>query len=149
MASHLYDVNLWLALVFERHPHHADASRWWALHQSDASALFCRVTQSAFLRISTGSGFLAALGLSDYSNSTAWRTYELLIQDPRVAFAEEPAGINAVWKQLSAQPTASSGLWTDSYLAAFAINAGYRFVTFDRGFRQFEDAGLDLELLST
>jgi predicted nucleic acid-binding protein len=35
----------------------------------------------------------------------------------------------------------------DAYLAAFAIRAGMRLVTFDRGFEQFVSLGLDLVLL--
>jgi len=35
----------------------------------------------------------------------------------------------------------------DAYLAAFAISANLRFVTFDAGFEQFVALGLDLVLL--
>lgn len=148
MALSLGDVNLWLALVFERHPHHGASVRWWSGRAANAVTLFCRTTQSAFLRISTGRGFLTALALADYSNEEAWQAYELIQRDRRVGFAQEPAGIEAVWKRLSCRNTQSPNLWTDAYLAAFAIAAGYRFVTFDRGFRRFEADGLDLELLS-
>lgn len=148
MASRLADVNVWLALIFERHPHHAACVRWWTASRPEASALFCRITQSAFLRISTGQGFLAALGLAGRTNEEAWQSYELIRQDRRVGFAEEPPDIEAVWKRLSSRTTRSPNLWTDSYLAAFAIAADCRLVTFDCGFRQFEAAGLELELLS-
>jgi toxin-antitoxin system PIN domain toxin len=147
VASDLCDVNLWLALVFERHPHHAAAVRWWSARGSAANAVFCRVTQSAFLRISTGRAFLAALAVSRRTNTEAWDAYDLIQRDRRVSFAREPADIESVWKRLSRRGSQSTNLWTDAYLAAFAITADYRFVTFDRDFRRFETDGLNLELL--
>ena len=44
--------------------------------------------------------------------------------------------------------TPSPKHWMDAYLAAFAMRGGQRLVTFDRAYRQFETAGLDLLLLS-
>jgi len=41
---------------------------------------------------------------------------------------------------------ASPRLWTDAYLAAFASSGGYRLVSFDRDFAQFE--GLNVRLLA-
>lgn len=148
MASSLGDVNFWLALIFARHPHHAAAVRWWSARGASADMVFCRVTQSAFLRISTGRAFLTALALVERTNEEAWQTYELIRRDGRVSFAEEPADIETVWKRLSCRNTRSPNLWTDAYLAAFAIAAGYRLVTFDRGFRQYKADGLELELLA-
>jgi predicted nucleic acid-binding protein len=43
---------------------------------------------------------------------------------------------------------ASPKLCMDAYLAAFAITANLSLVTFDAGFRQFEQAGLKRPLLS-
>jgi predicted nucleic acid-binding protein len=40
----------------------------------------------------------------------------------------------------------SGGYWSDSYLAAFAIVAGMRLVTFDKGFGSVD--GLDSLMLS-
>jgi hypothetical protein len=54
-------------------------------------------------------------------------------------------GIEARWKELAVRDTASPKLWTDAYLAAFSIAAGYRMVTTDAAFSQF--ARLDLVLL--
>jgi predicted nucleic acid-binding protein len=39
-------------------------------------------------------------------------------------------------------------VWMDAYLAAFAIRSGHPFATLDADFRRFEDAGLQLSLLS-
>jgi hypothetical protein len=42
---------------------------------------------------------------------------------------------------------ASGSTWTDAYLAAFAMDAGLRLITFDSGIGRWQ--GLTLELLRT
>jgi predicted nucleic acid-binding protein len=59
---------------------------------------------------------------------------------------EEPGGLEPRWKELARRDDASPKLWTDAYLAAFALAAGCRMVTTDADYRQF--AGLDLLLLT-
>jgi uncharacterized protein len=65
--------------------------------------------------------------------------------DERIAWADEPRGLEASWKKLAAGSRASPKLWMDAYFAAFAITGGYRLVTTDRAFKQFKC--LDLLLL--
>jgi hypothetical protein len=50
---YLADVNLWLALAFESHVHHASAAAWFRGLASTDSCAFCRMTQQGFLRLST------------------------------------------------------------------------------------------------
>jgi len=52
MISYLIDINVWLAMTWDRHPQHASAVRW---HDSikDVTLLFCRFTQLGFLRLPT------------------------------------------------------------------------------------------------
>ena len=50
-----------------------------------------------------------------------------------------------VW--MSGLAEAASKRWMDAYLAAFALTGAMRLITFDQDFRQFQTAGLDLELL--
>jgi predicted nucleic acid-binding protein len=45
-------------------------------------------------------------------------------------------------------PFASPKVWTDAYLAAFAIRHDLELVTIDRDFKNFEKAGLKLHLLA-
>lgn len=61
----------------------------------------------------------------------------------------EPEGTRDLWLELAAIPSASAKVWMDAYLAAFAIRSGHPFATLDADFRRFEDAGLQLNLLST
>lgn len=81
-----------------------------------------------------------------YSNLNAWAFYTHLIGDQLVGYAEEPSGLEAIWKSLTTRATPSPKVWMDAYLAAFAIAGNYSFLTTDGGFRQF--TGLNLVLIS-
>jgi predicted nucleic acid-binding protein len=48
----LPDINLWLALAFESHVHHAAAKGWFEGLTSERCS-FCRLTQQGFLRLVT------------------------------------------------------------------------------------------------
>ncbi len=69
----------------------------------------------------------------------AWRAFDELISDERVAFAEEPDGIEDAWRSLTQLQTFSQNVWSDAYLAAFAQAADFEVVTFDRGFTQYKN----------
>lgn len=47
------DINVWLALTYEGHTHHADAAQWFATRSADATFAFCRFTQLGLLRLLT------------------------------------------------------------------------------------------------
>ena len=68
-----------------------------------------------------------------------WWAFDELISDERVAFAEEPDGIEAAWRSLTQLQTFSQNVWSDAYLAAFAQAADFEVVTFDRGFTQYKN----------
>lgn len=55
--------------------------------------------------------------------------------------------MEAKWFALARLASPAPKRWMDAYLAAFAMCAGMRFVTFDAGFEQFVPLGLDLALL--
>lgn len=137
----LPDVNVWLALAFEVHYHHVAASAWFD-KQDDGSCLFCRVTQSGFLRLSSNPALFQkeALTLSE-----AWSCYDKLLQDPRVDFIGEPLGMEQVWRKFTMGDSCSPKIWNDLYLAAFALCGKYSLVTFDGGFKKYSE--IDLELL--
>ena len=142
----LCDNNVWLALALSGHVHHASASAWLVTVVEPASVLFCRATQQAFLRLLTNAAVLAPYGNPPLTNQQAWRAYEALLADDRIVFrAQEPTGLDRRWKELALRDTASPKLWMDAYLAAFARAGGYRMVTTDTAFRQFN--GLQLVLL--
>jgi predicted nucleic acid-binding protein len=60
------------------------------------------------------------------------------------ALLEEPQGLDDVLRKL-VQNGITPRLWTDAYLAAFAIAGGRQFITFDQDFMRFE--GLSYVLL--
>ena len=69
------------------------------------------------------------------SPDAAIAVYRQLFSDERVGFEAEPANLENVWLSQMSIGTASGGTWTDGYLAAFAMKAGFRLISFDRGMR--------------
>ncbi|HXI71913.1 MAG TPA: TA system VapC family ribonuclease toxin [Verrucomicrobiae bacterium] len=113
--NYLLDVNCWL-----------DAAA--------APLIFCRVTQMAFLRLVTNP---KVMGADVLTPRQAWETYRKFRADPRIIFAEEPPELEKAWLDMTDTAGFKQDLWTDSYLAAFAVAGGCAIVTFDDGFRQF------------
>jgi uncharacterized protein len=141
----LCDSNIWLALALSKHVHHTAARDWLESTKATASVFFCRVTQQALLRLLTNSSVLGPYGNPPLTNRQAWSAYEAFLADDRIAFQDEPSGIEPLWKALAVRGSASSKLWMDAYLAAFALAGRYSMVTTDAAFRQFR--GLDLLVL--
>jgi toxin-antitoxin system PIN domain toxin len=137
----LPDANLWLALAFSDHLHHAKAKAWFD-GQPEGVCAFCRVTQMALLRHLTNSKIM---GQFVQSQQDAWKQYDKLAGDPRVIFVHEPADAQAVFRNLTQLTSPSHALWTDAYLAAFAIQSQAQLVTFDQGFSRV--TGIDLLVL--
>jgi toxin-antitoxin system PIN domain toxin len=137
----LADSNVWLALAIFKHEFHAPAQGWLA-GRARRKALFCRATQHSFLRLLTTGAVLSPYGSPPLSNKAAWTVYENFLADERIAWVEEPRGVERHWKKLAGGSKASPKLWMDAYLAAFAVAGGYQLVTMDKAFRQFK--GLDL-----
>jgi uncharacterized protein len=135
----LCDSNVFIALALEAHPNHEIAVAWvWKLNVG-ARLLFCRATQTSFLRLLT---VVEVMKEHVCSHEKAIETYRLLRSDARVDLVEEPRGVEAQWMEYAALKKSSPKLWMDAYLAAFARCAGLKFATFDRGFGKY--AGLEL-----
>jgi uncharacterized protein len=134
MKMHLPDVNVWLALTFDSHVHHPIAKAWFDQLPDDAVCLFSRLTQQGFLRLSSNKSVFGphALTLAD-----AWQKFDLLLTDPRVAFADEPAGVELQWRSFTQGQSFSPQVWNDAYLAAFALVANLELVSFDKGLKQY------------
>ena len=132
---HLIDINIWLALVFEAHQHHPRALRWFDLAEPGA-CIMCRVVQSGFLRLATNP---SVFGDEAVTMSQAWMLYDALLADERIHYLLEPQGLEATWRSYTEGQTYSPKVWSDAYLAAFAKTAGFNLVSFDKGFRKFND----------
>ena len=140
----LADVNIWLATLVEGHPHHTRVIDWWEeeVIPSGRQICFCRLTQLGLLKLLTNE---MVLGGSRRSPVQAWVAYERTLAQPPVAYLDEPPELASALRALTRDSSPSPGLWTDAYLAAFAITAGLTLATLDRGFRHFP--GLNLILL--
>ena len=131
----LPDVNLWLALVFGSHFHHRAAKAWFKSLPND-TCFFCRLTQQGFLRLATNPRVLHE---DTVSLTEAWGLYDTMLSDPRVAFSQEPAGLEPAWRGYTQRQSFSPKVWSDAFLAAFAEAASLALVTFDRGLAQYQN----------
>jgi predicted nucleic acid-binding protein len=66
----------------------------------------------------------------------AWQNYLDWRMQPEIEFVPEPPGIEAVITDWYRSGLATAKNWTDLYLAAFALTAGLRLVTFDSDFQK-------------
>jgi toxin-antitoxin system PIN domain toxin len=123
----LVDAGVWLAAVWGRHAHYPVASEW--LNRQVDDMVFCRVTQTGLLRLLSNP---AIMGGDAVDRSQAWRLFDELWSDERVLWAEEPDGLEPVWRAISARDDKSHKLWTDDYLAAFAQVGDLTLTTLDR-----------------
>jgi uncharacterized protein len=130
---YLPDINVWLALAFTDHQHHAAALQWFE-NRARGDCAFCRLTQQGFLRLATTPQATAGTPLTLIE---AWRTYDLLFHDPRVVFSEEPDDLETLWREYTRRRSISPKVWNDAYLAAFARAAGLELASFDQGFKQY------------
>jgi toxin-antitoxin system PIN domain toxin len=136
MATDLLDINVWLALVDENHQHHASARDYWQQYKADRVA-FCRVSMLGLLRLSTQTRVLSRA----LNHDEAWDIYRRYMALPTVQFLAEPANLEQHFAALTLTADLPHRMWTDSYLAAFALASKSRLVSFDGDFKRF--AGLD------
>lgn len=123
----LMDVGVWLALVYEAHLH-SEAARRWKARTSEPLAL-CRVTQMSLLRLITNR---AIMGDDVLTRAAAWTVLDRLDADRQIVCTAEPDGLEVLWRSFSARDERSHKLWTDDYLAAFALAGGMSLATLDR-----------------
>ncbi len=131
----LPDINVWLALAFESHVHHAAASDWFEGLTSEGRA-FVRLTQQGFLRLATNP---KAFEAETVTMADAWRMYDAFLADPRISFSGEPTGVERFWRGYTERQTYSPKVWNDAFLAALARAADYKLITFDKGFAPYSD----------
>jgi len=141
MTSCFPDINLWLAIVVERHVFNGPASAWWNQDQSDAIG-FCRFTQLGLLRHLTNT---ATMKGNPLTNRQAWKIFETLQTDARVRFFPEWPALDGLLKSYSDLNQPATHVWGDAYLAAYAAVNEATLVTFDKGFARYPVKTLILE----
>lgn len=128
------DSNVWLALFWSRHIH-SEKARQWFDSAGNEQFFFCRFTQLTLLRLLTTKEIM---GKDVKTMSDAWHLWDRAWADTRVAFLDEPEGLEDNFRKRSRLPSHSPKVWADAYLLAFASAAGLKFVTFDSALRSQE-----------
>lgn len=142
MTRYLPDVNVLLAMALSGHPHHRAAAAWLDEVADSDEVIVCRATQQSLLRLLTTTAVFAAFDEEPLTNEEAWAVADAFLADPRFRLADvEPPGAPAAWRRYSTRMSSSPKVWTDAWLAAFALCADARFVTNDVAFRSYR--GLD------
>jgi len=127
------DINVWVALTYEGHIHHLNARNWFVSLERGARLFFCRFTQLGLMRLLTAE---SVMGKDEVmTQEEAWRAYDRWLEDERVAFLEEPAGLDIPFRAMTRSRQSATKDWADSYLAAFAVASQLTLVTFDRAFQ--------------
>ncbi len=128
------DINVWLALSYERHIHYSSARGWFERLEDNSRVCFCRFTQLGLLRLLTSG---AVMGEDKVlSQIEAWSVYDQWIQDDRVLYVEESSALEARFRVLTQDERPATKDWADSYLYAFAETTDLHLVTFDQAVRQ-------------
>lgn len=137
------DINVWIALTYERHVHHTVASGWFEALAGSARLFFCRFTQLGLLRLLTSE---TVMSQEVMSQEQAWRAYDRWLEDDRVELLEEALELERFFRGLASSRQAAPKDWADSYLTAFAMASRLTIVTFDQG---FQAKARDMVLLRT
>jgi toxin-antitoxin system PIN domain toxin len=141
MKPCLADVNIWIALTANHHEHHKLVWSWYTGLDRNGVGLPRLVQLSVGRLLSTRH----VQGPYTLSTREAWHLVQKLLDDERVVFLPEPAGVDRVMDSLLNYAVPTPKLLNDAYLAAFAICSGRQMVSMDKGFSEFR--GLDLHLL--
>ena len=123
----LLDINTWIALTVETHPHHRAARDWYEkIALTSGDLVFCLPTELGFLRLVTQAAVMSQCAAEPMSNAEAVEFLSNVYNDPAVSHADEPAGTRNLWLQLANRRDPAPNIWMDAYLAAFAVNLGAR-----------------------
>jgi hypothetical protein len=141
-SGDLLDINVWLALAVQEHPHHEAARRYWAEVQARAGAglpgapslWFCRVSMLGLVRLLCQPKVVGEGALTLPSAFALYRQFRAV---PQVGLLAEPPGCDERLQALVTAGTLPTRLWTDAYFAALAQASALRLVTFDQDFRRF------------
>ena len=138
LTPSLPDVNVLLALLAAGHAHHIPARQWFEGREPDSVAI-CRVTQMGLLRLLTNAKVFSS---DAHSVEQAWNISNDVLADRRVFFEYEPPDLETEWRAMMSHRSVGPSSWTDAFLAAFSKQYGYEMVTFDHGFRRWNNLNL-------
>jgi hypothetical protein len=128
-SSFLPDINVWIALQYQAHRHHAAAVGWFRSLDEAVSLVFCRHTQIGMFRLLTTDAVMQSAPLTQ---KQCWTIYARWIDGGRAFLHAEPVGLDTAFQLLTSADAPSPKTWADAYLAAFADAAKLTLITFDR-----------------
>ena len=140
LGGDLPDLNVWLALVIQEHPHHAAARSYWsdcAMARSlGQKQHFCRATMLGLVRLLCQPKLMGA-GVLNLAN--AFAIYRRLRDTEGVGFCADTESADSLLAAWVTDPAKAlpARLWSDAWLAAVAESAGLRLVSFDADFKRF------------
>jgi toxin-antitoxin system PIN domain toxin len=144
-STALLDLNIFVALAWPAHEHHA-AAREWFLNRSRLKWASCPITQLGFVRLLSNPAFSPdALSVR--------QALELLMKNvnqPSHEFWPDTISASRALKAF-ADATAGHQQITDAYLLSLAVSHRARLATFDRGLAEFAHhtkIGAHVELVS-
>lgn len=129
----LPDVNVLFPLLVSRHAQRESAVEWFDSTGPTEVAL-CRLTRLGVLRLLCTP---AVMGPDVLTPTAALDALQVLENDERIICVPEPPGLDRALGICVAGCATTPNLWSDAYLAAFALTARIELVSFDRGFRKF------------
>jgi uncharacterized protein len=129
ISSVFPDVNVWLALSSPDHQHFSSAWNWYRALPAQTALVFCRLTQLGLLRLLTTQ---SVMGQGTLTQAQAWDAYDRWGESAGVEFAEEPDGLEEIFRSFTGSQQASPKEWAEAYLTAFSAVAEAALVTFDR-----------------
>lgn len=138
----LPDINVWLALAVQEHPHHQAARDYWTQAQAELSQApgqdgklwFCRTTMLGLVRLLCQP---KVVGKGALTLGKAFALYQQFRALPGVGLLQEAQGCDTLLAGYVTARSMPQRLWTDAWLAAQAASAGVRLVTFDKDFVRF------------
>jgi toxin-antitoxin system PIN domain toxin len=134
----LYDVNVLIAARCTAHPRHG-AARVWFEQQVNAPAAFgmAEMVLAGYLRIATNPRVFSPPATME----EALGHVRAIIERPNCVLVRPGTDHFALFTRLCRDGKARGNLVSDAYLAALAMEAGCRWLTFNRDFARFP--GLD------
>nr|WP_306469752.1 TA system VapC family ribonuclease toxin [Oscillatoria laete-virens] len=127
------DINVIFPLLVSRHAHRAAAVEWFD-RAGIAEVALCRLTRLGVLRLLCTE---AVMGPDVLRPEAALDALEILENDERIVIAPEPPDLDRALRECVMGRMSSPNLWSDAYLAAFALAGGVEVVSFDKGFKRF------------
>lgn len=136
------DVNVWLALIYEKHVHNEAVVAWYGTLSASVTFVFCRHTQMGLFRLLSTESVMKQDTMSQLQ---CWRAYDPWIESGLAFMAQEPPGLEAVMRAQTSEERVSPKMWADAYLAAFAEAGELTLITLDRALAAKANGALLLE----